>query len=229
MIAHNRTARIAGALFLVAMVTSLVGGVWLESIVTAEDYLVTASANETQVLLGVLLEVVNCVAVIGIASVLFPLMRRHNEALAAGYLGTRVVEVTVLAVAAVCPLLIVTVSQQYLAAGAADAATFENASALVMAARGQVASLLTPVFFSLGALLLYTFLYQTSLVPRVISIWGFIGVVALFTWNMLEAFGLSISAGMVFVLPMILNEIFLGFWLLVKGFSPPPTSYESAQ
>ncbi|MFN2183059.1 MAG: DUF4386 family protein, partial [Anaerolineae bacterium] len=73
MSAYNRTARIAGALFLVAMVTSLMGGVWLESIVAAEDYLATASANETQVLLGVLLEVVNCVAVIGIASVLFPL------------------------------------------------------------------------------------------------------------------------------------------------------------
>lgn len=219
MSAYNRTARIAGALFLVAMVTSLMGGVWLESIVTAEDYLATASANETQVLLGVLLELINCLAVIGIAAVLFPLMRRHNEALAAGYLGTRVVESVVLAVAAVSPLLIVTLSQEYLAAGAADAAYFEMAGALVMAARGQLASLLTPIFFSLAALLLYIFLYQTKLVPRVISIWGFIGVVSLFTWNMLEAFGLHVSAGMVFALPMILNEIFLGLWLLVKGFN----------
>lgn len=219
MSAYNRTARIAGALFLVAMVTSLMGGVWLESIVTAEDYLATASANETQVLLGVLLELINCLAVIGIAAVLFPLMRRHNEALAAGYLGTRLVEVVVLAVAAVSPLLIVTLSQEYLAAGAADAAYFETAGALVMAARGQLASLLTPIFFSLAALLLYIFLYQTKLVPRVISIWGFIGVVSLFTWNMLEAFGLHVSAGMVFALPMILNEIFLGLWLLVKGFN----------
>jgi hypothetical protein len=217
--AYNGTARIAGALFLVAMVTSLVGGVWLESIVTAEDYLATASANETQVLLGVLLELVNCLAVIGIAAVLFPLIRRQSEALAAGYLGTRVVEVVILAVAAVCPLLIVNVSQEYLAGGAADAAHFETAGALVMAARGHLASLLTPIFFSLAALLLYIFLYQTRLVPRFISMWGFIAVVSLFTWNMLEAFGLHISAGMVFALPMILNEIFLGLWLLVKGFN----------
>ncbi|MFN2243124.1 MAG: DUF4386 domain-containing protein [Anaerolineae bacterium] len=219
MSAYNRTARIAGALFLVAMVTSLMGGVWLESIVAAEDYLATASANETQVLLGVLLELINCLGVLGIAAVLFPLMRRHNEALAAGYLGTRVVESVVLAVAAVSPLLIVTLSQEYLAAGAADAAYFETAGALVMAARGQLASLLTPIFFSLAALLLYIFLYQTKLVPRFISMWGLIAVVALFTWNMVEAFGLHISAGMVFALPMILNEIFLGLWLLVRGFS----------
>ncbi|MFN2184743.1 MAG: DUF4386 domain-containing protein [Anaerolineae bacterium] len=219
MSAYNRTARIAGALFLAAMVTSLTGGVWLESIVTAEDYLATASANETQLLLGALLELTNCLAVLGIASVLFPLMRRHNEALAAGYLGTRIVEVVVLAVAAVSPLLIVTLSQEYLAAGAADAAYFETAGALVMAARGQLASLLTPIFFSLAALLLYIFLYQTKLVPRFISMWGLIAVVALFTWNMVEAFGLHISAGMVFALPMILNEVFLGLWLLVRGFN----------
>ena len=224
MIDYKRSGRIAGALFLLAMVTSLMGGVWLESIVTAEKALTTAAANETQVLLGALLELINCVAVIGIASVLFPLMRRHNEALAAGYLGTRVVEVVVLAIAAVSPLLVVTLSQEYLAAGAADAAYFETAGALVLAARGQLASLLTPIFFSLAALLLYTFLYQTQLVPRFISIWGFIGVVSLFTWNMVEAFGLHISAGMVFALPMILNEILLGFWLLVKGFNSPAAS-----
>ena len=80
---------------------------------------------------------------------------------------------------------------------------------------------MTPVFFSLAALLLYIFLYRSRLVPRFISIWGLIAVISLFTWNMVMAFGLSFSAGMVFVLPMILNEIFLGFWLIVRGFESP--------
>jgi hypothetical protein len=215
------TARIVGALFLIAMVTSLVGGIWLESITGAPDYLVEVSAQKTQVLVGVLLELVNCVAVVGIAAALFPLMKKHNEALAAGYLGTRVIEAVILSVAAVGPLLIVTLSQEYVAAGTADAASFQTAGALVVAARGHLASLLTPIFFSLAALLLYYFLYRSRLVPRFISIWGFIAIAALFTWNMLEAFGISISAGMVFALPMILNEIFLGIWLLAKGFSSP--------
>jgi hypothetical protein len=226
MNSNRRTARIVGALFLLAMVASLVGGIWLESILTAPDYLATVSAQETQVLLGVLLELINCLAVAGIAAVLFPLMKKHSEALAAGYLGTRVIEAVVLSIAAVSPLLMVTLSQETLAAGATDAAYFATAGALVMAARGHLASLLTPIFFSLAALLLYSFLYQSRLVPRFIPIWGFIAVVSLFTWNMLEAFGLSISAGMVFALPMILNEIFLGFWLLVKGFNSSAISPE---
>ena len=109
---NKTTARIVGALFLIAMVTSLVGGIWLESITGMPDYLVEVSAQRTQVLVGVLLELVNCVAVIGIAATLFPLMRKHNEALAAGYLGTRVVEAVILSIAAVGPLLIVTLSQE---------------------------------------------------------------------------------------------------------------------
>jgi hypothetical protein len=206
-------ARIVGALFLVAMVTSLVGGVWLESITAASDYLVEVASQRTEVLLGVLLELVNCIAVVGIAAALFPLMKKQSEAL-----GTRVIEALVLSVAAINPLLLVTLSEKYLAAGASDAAFFQTAGALVMAARGHLASLLTPIFFSLAALLLYSFLYRSRLVPRFIPVWGFIAVASLFTWNMVEAFGMSVSAGMVFALPMILNEIFLGFWLLVKGF-----------
>jgi len=203
------------------MVTSLMGGIWLESITGTPGYLVEAASQETQVLLGVLLELVNCIAVVGIAAALFPLMKVYNGALAAGYLGIRVMEAVILSIAAVSPLLIVTLSQEYLAAGAADAAYFQTLGSLVMAARGHLASLLTPIFFSLAALLLYYFLYRSRLVPRFIPVWGFIAVVSLFTWNMLEAFGLSISAGMVFALPMILNEIFLGIWLLAKGFSTP--------
>lgn len=216
---HTRTARIVGALFLIAMVASLVGGVWLESFLAAPDYLATISAKETQVLLGALLELINCIAVVGIAAMLFPLMKVHNEALAAGYLGTRVVEAIILSVAVISPLLLVTLSQEYLAAGTSDAAYFQTAGTLVIAARGHLASLLTPIFFSLAALLLYYFLYQSRLVPRFIPVWGFIAVASLFTWNMLEAFGISVSAGMVFALPMILNEILLGIWLIVKGFN----------
>jgi hypothetical protein len=217
----KRTARIVGALFLLAMATSLFGGIWLDSMTTATDYLSALAAQETQVLLGVLLELVNCIAVVGIAAALFPLMRVQNEAVAAGYLGIRVVEAVGLSVAVISPLLLVTLSQDYVAAGASDAAYFQTAGALVMAAREQLASLLTPVFFSLGALLLYYFLYRSRLIPRFIPVWGFIAVAALFTWNLLVAFGLSVSAGMVFVLPMILNEIFLGIWLIAKGFDSP--------
>ena len=48
------------------------------------------------------------------------------------------------------------------------------------------------------------------------------------TWNLLEIFGISVRAGMILALPMILNEIFLGIWLIAKGFNPSAIASESA-
>jgi len=225
----KRTARIVGVLFLTAMVTSLLGGIWLESILNAPDYLTTVSANETQVTIGVILELINCAAVVGIAVMLFPILKKHSEALALGYVGIRVVEAAILTVAVISPLSLITLSQEYLTAGASDASYFQTLGTLLMAARAHLAGLVLAVFFSLGALLLYYLLYRSKLVPRFISVWGFIAVALLLTWNLLEAFGISISAGMILALPIILNEIFLGIWLIVRGFNSFAIASESAK
>jgi len=121
--------------YLTAMVTSLLGGVWLESILNAPDYLTTVSANETQVIIGVLLELINCAAVVGIAVMLFPILKRHSEALALGYVGIRVVEAAILIVAVISPLSLITSSQEYVTAGAPDASYFQTLGALLIAAR----------------------------------------------------------------------------------------------
>jgi hypothetical protein len=217
------TARIVGALFLIAMVASLVGGGWLESITGAPDALTRAAGQRAQVVAGVLLELLNCAAVVGIAAGIFPVMRKHDEALAAGYLGARVIEAAVLSLAAIVPLVVVALSHEYGAAGSpADAATFRVAAAVAIAARGHVASLVTPVFISVASTLLYVFLYRSRLVPRFLSVWGALAVAAMLAWNVLEAFGVRVPAGRVLALPMILNEVVLGIWLLMRGFAAPP-------
>jgi len=221
MNSNKKTAIIVGVLFLTAMATSLVGGFWLESLISAPDYLESLSTNKTQVILGVLLELINCIAVVGIAFMIYPIFKPHNESLALGYFGFRVIEAVILIVAVISPLLLVTLSQEYLNASTTDASYFQSLGALFIAVRAQLAGLLVPVFFSLGALVFYYLLYQSKLVPRFLAVWGLIAVVLLFGWNLLENFGIHISVGMVLALPMILNEITLGIWLIVKGFNPP--------
>ena len=229
MTQDRRTAVTVGLLFLIAMVTSLVGGIWLESILAAPDYLVTVSENETQVLAGVLLELINAAAVLAIPVLLFPILRRRTEAAALGYVAVRIVEAVILILAVISPLILITLSQEVVAAGASDAFQMQTLGAVVIAARARLAGLLVPIFFSLGAFLLYAMLYGSRLVPRFISVWGLIAVALLLAWNLLEAFGVSISAGMVFGLPIILNEIFLGIWLVAKGFDSAPLASGSAR
>jgi hypothetical protein len=222
MNSNKKTARIVGALFLTAMVTSLLGGGLLESILTAPDYLVSVSANTTQVLIGMSLELINGIAVVGIAVMLFPILKQHNESIALGYVGFRVIESVFCVASAIIPLSLITLSQEYLKAVASDASYFQTLGTLLIALRADMAGLSIPVFFSLGALLLYYLLYQSKLIPRFISVWGFIGAVLVLTLNLLGTFGIStgVTLALLFALPIILNEIFLGIWLIVKGFNP---------
>lgn len=218
----QKTAKFVGALFLIAMVASLVGGVgFLESVLGAADYLTAVSENETQVMIGVLLELTNGVAVVGIGVLMFPFLRMQNENTARGYVAFRVLESAFICVAAVIPLSIVTLSQAYVSAGPADASYFQTLGSLLIAERAHVADLLIPLFFSLSALLLYYSLYRSKLVPRFISVWGLIAVALIISLNLLlisDLAEITLTLGLVLALPIMLNEIFLAIWLIVKGF-----------
>jgi hypothetical protein len=223
---NRKTAVIVGVLFLTAMMASLLGGGFIESIISSPDYLIAVSENETQVIIGVLLELMNGIAVVGIGVLMFPILKQHNESIALGYLGIRIIESVFCCVIIISPLSLITLSQEYLKAGAPDTSYFQTVGALSIAERASVADLLIPVFFSLGALLFYYLLYQSKLFPRFISVWGLIGVALILTLNLLLTIDLEVgnSIGLIFALPMISNEIFLGIWLIVKGFNPSVTA-----
>ena len=197
------------------MVASLSGGGSLESILDVPDYLISVSANKTQVTIGVSLELVNGIAVIGIAIMLFPILKQHDEGLALGYVGFRIIESILCIVTAIIPLLLITLSKEY--SEAPDAPYIQSLGTILRTLRSDLAEIFIPLFFSLGALLFYSLLYKSKLIPRFISAWGFIGAIFIFTLIFLEA---GVIINLILVMPIILNEIFLGIWLIVKGFNP---------
>ena len=79
--------------------------------------------------------------------------------------------------------------------------------------------------FGVAALIFYYLLYQSNLVPHWLSVWGFIAAILLILANLLEATGLA-SELMILYLPIILNELVLAIWLLVKGFNPSAIASE---
>jgi hypothetical protein len=221
MNASNKTARIVGALFLISNVTFLVGAFgFVEPILGAPDYLNLVSANRTQVILGALLEFINGVAYLGIAVLMFPIFRRGFESLALGYVGFRIMEFIMQTLSDLSPLALVTMSEAFVSAGAPDASSFQALGTLLLAERYWAFQMVS-VFLGLGALLFYTMLYRSKLIPRFISVWGLIGAITVLTTTLLEVFAISVptAMGVVLGLPMLLNELFLGVWLIVKGFN----------
>ena len=86
------------------------------------DYIVSSGAD-TRVIWGCFLDVVNALACIGTAVALFPVVKRQNEALALGFVTTRMLEAAVIMIGVVSLLAVVTLRQDLAGATGADAAT----------------------------------------------------------------------------------------------------------
>lgn len=221
MNANNQTARIVGALFLIVNVTFLVGAVgFIEPLLGAPEYLTLVSANRTQVITGVLLELTNGLAYLGIAMLMFPLLKQHSGSIALGYVGFRFVEFVMQIASDISPLLLLNLSEEFVKAGAPQSSAFQTLGTLLIAER-YWAFQMVYLTFTLGALLFYTLLLRAKLLPRFIPVWGLIAAALVFANTIMAMFGLDLdpAIGLVTGLPMLLNELFLGGWLIVKGFN----------
>lgn len=215
---HKNAAQLVGALFLTATATYLVGSSLLEPILTSKNVLQAVANHPSTVVLGMLLELICGVAVVGTAVVIFPVFKQHHyEKSAYWYLGFRLVEVTTIMLGGIALLALVAVSKDFAATGNSADPWYAQMGKLLTTIHYWSYQML--LFTYIGGLAFYYALYQTQLLPRFISAWGFVGYVLLLIGVVLEFFGYPY--GVMFAIVGGLNEIFMGVWLIVKGFKQP--------
>ena len=122
-------------------------------------------------------------------------------------------------------LLLLTVSQEYVKAGAPDASHFQTLGTLLLQASDQINSILE-IVFSLGALMIYYLFYQSKLIPRWLSVWGLIGGILYLAAGLFDMF--SVDFG-ILLAPLALQEMVLAVWLIVKGFTQSAINSGSAK
>jgi hypothetical protein len=221
MTSDRRIARIAGILFIIATAASISSLPFLQSI-NSSNYLADVSVNGNQVAAGALLAFIAAAASASIAISMYPVLRRYNEGLALGAVGFRLIEGVFYIVGVVGLLSLLTLSQEFVKAGAPDSSYYQTLGALSLAGyhwAGDVVSLLA---FSLGALIYYILFYQTRLVPRWLSGWGLVAISMTMASGVLAMFSLigPLSTFQVLLnLPIAVQEMVLAAWLIVKGFN----------
>src|SRR5215213_4259381 len=153
---YRRTAVVAGVLWIVATVAGLASTVLLSPILGAPDYLAKIAANEGQVLLAALAQFVAAAAIPAIAIAIYPILRRHDEGLALGSVGFRLIEGALYILVVVTLLLLVTLARESVAAGDATSSAFRVPAVLLMAARDWLSPVAAVLTFGLGAVMYYT-------------------------------------------------------------------------
>ena len=231
MNSNRKTAIIVGVLFIMALVLFLIGKAFYEPILSSSDYLDNAYPNRVIVIIGILLEFISALAVVLIPVLLFPILKKHNEVLALGYVSFRLFEAVLLSVAQIFKLSLVNLSQNYLNKGGVDASYFKNIGNSIQSVIYWVDhdGLIYLFVFGIGALILYSALYKSKLIPRWLSIWGLISAVAILIASVMATFGISLVLAMLLVIPIAFQEQAMAIWLIVKGFNPSAIASESAK
>ena len=154
---------------------------------------------------------------------MFHILRQRFESMALWYVAFRITEFVMQIIAGISALSLVNLSEVFVKTGAAEVLSFQTAGTLLLAERFWAFQMVS-VTLVLGALMFYTMLYKTKLIPQFISIWGLIGATAVLVNALFDWFGITVpNLGVL----MLLNELFLGVWLIVKGFSTSAIIFES--
>jgi hypothetical protein len=215
VMSHKATARTVGVLYIVATAASILSYLFVGSL-DAPDYLVEVSANENQVLVGMLIQLTWALAVLGIPVVLFPILKLYGETWALGFFSLRFMEAMLSIVYIMVQLSLLTLSLAFVEAGVADASAYEASGTLLLAARDWALLIGPGLVFILSALVLNYVLFQTRLVPRWLSVWGLLGAALWLVNWFLQFFGIHV-ADFLFV-PIAVQEMVFAVWLIVKGF-----------
>jgi hypothetical protein len=212
----------AGILFVIA---DLVGFLSLPFMapVNAANYLVSVSTNGGLVATGAVLLFIGGAAAIGIAISLYPVLRKYNEGLALGSVGFRTVEGVFDFIGVLGLLILITLSKQFVGAGAPDSSYFQTIGLMSISGFHWAVNVVKLMAFSMGCLLYYIIFYRTKLIPQWLSGWGVIAAIMTMLSALLVMYGLIApfsTAQVILNLPILPQELVLAVWLIVKGFNP---------
>ncbi|NWF78787.1 MAG: DUF4386 domain-containing protein [Chloroflexi bacterium] len=222
---YRTTARVVGVVYLAGFVVGIVGIMLIQSVLGAPDHLATVAARSMTLAFAAILWLL---AVVGDAAhgvLMFPVLKPHSERIAVGYLAFRILDAVFIAIMVIFVLLQIPLGSAYLSAAAPAAPALQALSTVFVQAQ-LYAYEIGMITLGISGLMLCSTLYRAQLVPRWLAVWGLAGY-AVITIGMVSAIlgsglgDLSSSVGGLW-------EVFVGVWLIVKGFNTAAVTPEAA-
>ncbi|MBI5954961.1 MAG: DUF4386 domain-containing protein [Chloroflexi bacterium] len=214
----RKTAILAGALYF----SGIIAGVFsMVPVIDIPNYLAQISANTSQVNSGAFFQFLMTAAHVGMAITLYPILKKQNESLALGYVGSRLVAAAFNIIGVIILLLLLTLSQEFVKAGAPVSIHFQTIGELLRTGRDLVNHAGVVMVMCVGELTLYYLLHQTKLVPRWLAGWGIVGAVVAIVAGCLFMFrSIDLMTSVYMDFPLALQEMVFAVWLISKGFNP---------
>ena len=215
-----RTASGAGRIIGVLILVQMVGGILVNFILMAPlfgtpGFLVNAAEHALEISVSALLGLAIGALSLGIAITAFPVFRQYSQAMALWFVALAAVSLSVTAVENISVMSMLSLSEAYAKANAAQRDLFELLRVVVASSRNWTHYIGLIVAGS-TLLVLYTVLYRFALVPRALAAFGLAAVMLQIAVVAMPLFG----RGIVFLMlaPLGVSQLLLALWLITKGF-----------
>ncbi len=154
---------------------------------------------------------------VGIAIVIYPIIKQYNERIALGYVAFRLIEAVMLLIGAVALLSMMRLSKELVETTISNVEHLHTMATILRAERYYDFQMGMIPLAICGFILCITF-YQYRLVPRLLSALGLLGYFALLLKVLFDFFDVSLGGQLLYI-PGALFELILPLWLIVKGFN----------
>ncbi|MBI3242351.1 MAG: DUF4386 domain-containing protein [Chloroflexi bacterium] len=221
---YRRTEILVASLWIITAIGAIGGAILINPIINAPDYLTTVFPKSAIITSGMLGWMINDIGIVFIGLLMFPILKKQSESMALGYLSMRIFESILMIVGVFFAMLLIPLSQEFIKSGAMNVASFQAIGSVLKQAENWFLNLLQLIFLGLGGVILTSLLYQTKLVPRFISVFGFIGYALLLPAAIIGLFGILDPTpggpGSILAVPVAIWEIIImPIWLFAKGFN----------
>lgn len=223
---YRRTATVVGLVYLAGFVVGIAGNTMIQSVLGAPNRLAAVSTSSMTVAIGAVLWLMAVAGDTAHGILMLPVLRPHSERMAFGYLATRIVDAVFIAIMVLLILIQIPLASEYAKAAAPVALVLQGLSTVLVQARMYAYEIGMSALGFAGLMLCYT-LYRGKLVPGWLAIWGLAGY-AIILCGMVSAI---VGSGLadISAIPGGLWEVFVGVWLIFKGFSPSGFTTESGK
>lgn len=229
----TRSAKSIGRVTGVLLLLQLAAGLMLPfillqpGIVGYPAFLAAAAENSLRIRLAVFIAFAGAGLTVGLATTMLPVLRRHSDAVAFGFLGVCAMSCVLDVVHNASVMSMLSLSQRYVDASAPDAALYHAMGAVVASTR-RWAHYTQLVAIAAWIFVFYSSLWRFRLVPRVLASLGLVGILLQFTGVTLFTF-LGYRQEVRMAMPLAPIHVALALWLIVKGFDEAGQTLDVAQ
>jgi len=220
MNSNRKNAILAGVLIIMGMIAGIFSVV---PSVDSADCLIKAAENANQVFTGAVFHFIMSVAYIGVAILLYPILREFNKSLALGFLSFRIIATVFLIMGVISLLLLLNLSKEYVNVSPTDLVFYQTTGELLRSGRDFTNHIAMIISLNIGGIMFYVLLFQAKLIPQWLSAWGLIGATLAIVASLLVMFKIVEIITPFYIslnVPLALQELILAIWFIVKGFNP---------